>query len=395
MNPNFHDELVEARVYASLASTMFSYMMYECQISLTDDKNVGTAYALVTKDANLIVFRDIFWDSLDAKQRAFVILHEVLHIFLKHGERLTENMYEHRLWNIATDFYINYVLMGHYVGGVNERFTQYLSPPDEMLFDKRYVGMSSDEIYALLKQDSEKGGTDSIDEFDVVMPSDVGTEQQGQRNEQIAVNAATNASMMQDTIGKNEDHIVKRFTKLKTPVVSWRRLLTETIMHRGDSFLSYNRISRRTTDSVIFPVRRGTVINLVVGIDSSGSMTANDINTAISEIYGIIGSFDNFKLTIVSCDVGLRVLGTFENEIIPSIAPIGGGGTNMQPILDFAYELGLTEVVDSVIIMSDGHINNDDIDVATYGGDVIFMVTRNFDLVVPSATMVYMNEEKL
>jgi predicted metal-dependent peptidase len=255
--------------------------------------------------------------------------------------------------------------------------------------------MSSDEIYALLKQDSEKGGTDSINEFDVVMPSDVGTEQQGQRNEQIAVNAATNASMMQDTIGKNEDHIVKRFTKLKTPVVSWRRLLTETIMHRGDSFLSYNRISRRTTDSVIFPVRRGTVINLVVGIDSSGSMTANDINTAISEIYGIIGSFDNFKLTIVSCDVGLRVLGTFENEIIPSIAPIGGGGTNMQPILDFAYELGLTEVVDSVIIMSDGHINNDDIDVATYGGDVIFMVTRNFDLVVPSATMVYMNEEKL
>jgi predicted metal-dependent peptidase len=89
------------------------------------------------------------------------------------------------------------------------------------------------------------------------------------------------------------------------------------------------------------------------------------------------------------------VLGTFENEIIPSIAPSGGGGTNMQPILDFAYEVGLTEVVDSVIIMSDGHINNDDIDVATYGGDVIFMVTRNFDLVVPSATMVYMDEEKL
>jgi predicted metal-dependent peptidase len=97
-------------------------------------------------DGRHFYYNSRFIDMLKPKEVEFLFGHEVLHCVYDHFGRKGDR--DHQLFNIANDYCVNADLKKHRVG---EFIT---SVP--CLYDSKYEGMSSEEIYDILYENAEK-----------------------------------------------------------------------------------------------------------------------------------------------------------------------------------------------------------------------------------------------
>jgi predicted metal-dependent peptidase len=381
-------QLTEARVYASIASAMLSYMLFRCKIVFLspDDVQILTAGAIVRSNGNFIYINTGFWSTLTPKQRAFLLVHEMLHIFLEHGERCVEMMYDGELWNEATDFNINATCSGWYKTenstsvSVSKRYTDYLEWIPKGLRDQKYTAMSSDEIYRLLQTEPRQPA-----QFDFVITGDLddtgehdAIKTQIAKNVQTGVAAIENAKAM-NAIGVNELGIVKMFESLKTPKVRWQDHLLPMLIANTPVYSTYTRVSRKSGNGVIFPTYTGNSINLFIGIDTSGSVTLEQTTRFVSEVKGLLESFDSYTVNIYSCDARAYEIGTFTQDDgfdnIDWNRLKGGGGTVMGVLVDEAQDIQVnTPELNICIIFTDGYISDNDIRAEKFNGKIIVII---------------------
>jgi len=112
----------------------------------TIDNSIDTA----ATDGKSIIYNESFFESLYFQQRLTLICHELLHI-LK-ADHLRMEGRDAKLWNSACDYVINNIL-------VEMNF----EPIDNWLYDSKYRGMSSEDVYKLL-QDKSKEEQEKINE---------------------------------------------------------------------------------------------------------------------------------------------------------------------------------------------------------------------------------------
>lgn len=383
------ETLVKAKVYMGLATALFSYMLYRTNIQFTDDEKISTVAATITKDGNFIYINTKFWLSLTDKQRAFLLLHEVAHIFLEHPIRSKENAYNNDVYNNAADYYINLMATGKYSyanGKVstNERYAKYLEFIDGGLLDEQYMGMSADEIYFLLMEQAEEL-PQSIMDGDIIsadgMFCDISEEvhNQIQRNRVTAIEAIVNAESSQQ-VGENEGNIVRMFQNLVKPKIHWTEHLQNTFVKNKKERTTYKRYNRKSNE-VIFPTYEGNHINVVFGIDTSGSMSKDDITRAVSELSGLLETYDSWKLHLATADAKVYVIGVYESSIdgfndIDFSKMLGGGGTKMSVIVDYAREVNHEDEINTCIILTDGYLFNDDLNTLEDFG-IITVVTES------------------
>ena len=94
-------------------------------------------------DGRSILWSPSFVDTMGQEETVGVMAHEVLHIVFKH--HLRRGARDPELWNIATDFAINQVL-------VDNGFTL----PEGGLIDPEYKGLSAEAIFDRLPDDAKK-----------------------------------------------------------------------------------------------------------------------------------------------------------------------------------------------------------------------------------------------
>lgn len=386
------EELSEARMNVILGSRLISYALFTCKVYFTSCERNPTACALVRGHGNYIFIDVGLWDSLPVMQRAGVLYHETLHIFLEHGYRGRDNMYNPEKWNKATDYHINPMCKGLYktsFGGVSKdpNASKYFDMPSWVLYEDRYVGLSSDEIYELLDDDDTSESFDTVDMQGDGLGTDESIEAQVQKNRQTMI---ASAKMAEDAggVGKHELGILRQIQELTKPVVSFRDHLETFVRSSVPTRTTYRRISRKSSD-VIFPSLEGNHINLLVCIDTSGSMGESDIVRCMSEVVGLARDLDSWNIHVVSCDTRPYYADelssdTFEEDDIKSLKIKGGGGTILGPMLNSVEEVEY-ESIDAAIVMTDGYLMDNDIE-SCYDGSfpVIVMVTEsgNKDLVM-------------
>lgn len=362
------ESLVKAKVYLGLATTLFSYMLYRTNIDFClDDPKVKTAAATVTKNGNFIFIDVSFWNTLNDKQRAFLLLHELNHIFLEHPQRVRDNAYNNKKFNIASDYYINLMATGAYQKkdgkiGYNERYKKYLEFIEGGLYDEKWLGMSSDEIYHKL-DDSDMSGFDDSD-MDIIEAEDE-THQQEVENRQTAIEAVINAQSSQ-TVGENEQGIVKHFGELLKPKIEWTEHLQNLMVKYGKEYTTYKRYNNKS-NTVIFPSYEGFGINVVFGIDTSGSMSNLDITRALSELKGLLESYNSWKVTLITADVKAHLIGVYSSDNgdgfdnIDFEKLLGGGGTLMDSMVEYAIDVNNQDPINACIILTDGYLADGDL----------------------------------
>lgn len=355
-------------------------------------------------------------------QRAYVLAHEVMHIFLEHIGRQVASAYDPELWNIATDFAIN--------NRLNDLASKHLEMPSFGLADStkgtNFSGMSADEIYHKLlenaggcpdtakeqngggkaQQNGQGQGGDQQGDgegngggeynhqpgnaagdfseprpFDVVS-SETQSEASTQQNKQTISAALGENKESMKNMGTGAANLMREFEAMVEPVIPWTSLLADFMTESHKDRSTYNRVSRRSTGRVIFPTMTGNRINCLFGIDTSGSMGNDELQSAMSELKSIVENFDSWHLTLLSCDTNANLIGEYDSDDGDDWETldkglIGGGGTDMTPMVEYGNEMEEPPTV--MVIITDGYIPTKNLDEAAEaeGIPTFIIVTKN------------------
>lgn len=328
------EKLVTARIGLLLRAPFFGNLATRMQLINADDWCPTAA-----TDGRRFYYNSVFINTLPLKQLEFLVGHEVLHAVYDHMGR--RNNRDPKLWNIADDYCVNWDLVEQRVG---EKIPI-------SLYDSKYKGMSAEEVYDHLYENADKidinklaqqildehldgdqdGDSDGDSKKDGNGRPKLSEEERKAIRDEIkeAVLAAAQASGAGNIPGG-----VKRMIKdLTEPVMNWRELLQQQIESTIKSDFTWQRPSRRGwhMDAVMPGMKPGEQIDVVIGIDTSGSISDNDLKVFLSEIKGIMESYDEYRIHVIGWDTEVHNTEVFTSDNIGNIEefePGGGGGTD-------------------------------------------------------------------
>jgi predicted metal-dependent peptidase len=306
-----------------------------------------------------------FIAKLDRKQLAFVVIHENMHKAYRHLTVWRALFKEdRRLANQACDYVINNMLVK-----LDPNEMVIAMPRDENgkllgLYDPRFNGMSAKQVFDILKQEKEEGGEgdggEGFDEHDWDGAADIPEEERKQLEQDIE--RALRQGLMAGTADGNLERGIGELLK---PKVDWREVLREFIKSvcAGRDASSWRKPNRRFLHSDIYlpsmiSERAGEI---VVGIDTSGSI-GGDITTAfLSEVRSIADDVKPDKLHLIYWDHAVAAHEVYDeanmSSLVDSTKPRGGGGTSPSCVSKYIKDKNLTP--ECIIMLTDGEVGND------------------------------------
>ena len=310
-------------------------------------------------DARAFYYNEGYIEGLTLDQTQFILAHEALHCALSHFAR-REHRAKHR-WDLACDFAINPLLV-----------KDGLKPPPGALYLDQFEGMTAEEIYPAIADMDED--TETLDQhlYDSENSSGGGSsgqsgaaqerDSQGDRSEaevdpegggapqpkplsesereQLSVQwqqRLAGAAQQAMRAGKLGGGLARLVDHLLQPQLPWRMLLAKymTAISRDD--YNYSRPSRRE-GAAILPSLRSSQVDVVVVLDTSGSISADEIREFMSEVDAIKGQV-RARITLHACDAELAKDGPWDYEPWEEFALprdfTGGGGTRFTPVFDW------------------------------------------------------------
>ncbi len=269
-------------------------------------------------------------DSLDIQQTQFAVSREALHCALLHFYRRGNR--EQKLWRNACDFAVNPLLIED---GLK-------AAPDTMYLPE-FNGLTAEEIYPLL-QDNEFQQTSARDEGD---DDDSGLQHPQQQEAQnlsqndMEMLAAqwrqrlASAAQQAQQAGKLSAELARLIDFFLQPKLPWRSLLAQHLSFTARNDYSYTRPSSRRGDPAVFPGLHSEEIDLVIAVDTSGSIREPEIGQFFSEINAIKGQV-RARIALLCCDEDIddKCPVFFEawDEFNFEARVKGGGGTDFRPV---------------------------------------------------------------
>ena len=303
--------------------------------------------------------KDVKWNpgffmKLNASEQVFLLLHETLHAAYLHALRRGEK--DARLWNIACDHVINLQLI--------ERGFKMPTGDLAGYADKKYYGMSADEVYKLLKQEQDANpeapkpkAMDDLLEPGEGTPGDVSSAQEiEQEMSDILVRAAIQSKMSGDKAGTIPGDIQIFLDKLLNPKLPWERILSKYLQKYSKSDYSWRKPSRRFFPKHYLPAMHSEcLMDLVVAVDTSGSVSDAEFQRFTTEIAGIMKYMKPEKLTLIHFDTEIKSVDVLRSaQDLYRVKFSGRGGTDIHPLLDWIDE----NKPQAVLVFTDGEFPN-------------------------------------
>ena len=340
-----------------------AFVVVSAKYKITNDPMIKTMAATVSGTQPLIYIDEEFMmEKLTCvEERSFVIAHELMHLYFMHLGRQRDHGYHPKLWNVATDYFINYLLSE--LKSPNLTFPKWGG-----LYDEKYADMSSDEIYAKLLEDADHNMEKALSPFGEVgeggdSPFDHVAEEDLTEDQKANIKAQLAASLQGGQLAGSmrNSALVKSLYELLEPTICWKDMLREYITKSRDEFYSYRRYNSRSGE-IILPSSDGDSINLLFGIDTSGSMSNQDLAEGLTELKSIVDDFANWKVQFVTCEMDVDVVGDYSSEDGDDFTSFAqdykrGGGTDMNPIIEHAESTD--ETPSAVIIVTDGYLSDE------------------------------------
>lgn len=292
-----------------------------------------------------------------------VICHEILHCAYDHF--LRRGMRDPQRYNRAADFAINQILVRDKIGKIQNGW----------LFDKKYDGMTAEEIYLLLEEEEKGEGEDegdqggngggegqgksrgtlgdiqngkgkgtTIDQHDVPQEGQDGSTEEQRRG---YMDDFKTAMMNAARAGGTPAEIARMINNFKEPKIDWRSKLQRTLRSWLKSDATYQSPSRRSWSqgfgssgsfigSPIFPgMKPDDDIDIAIALDASGSISEEMLRDFIGEVIGITKQFKQFKIRIMTFDTQVYTVmdyKTGEEKKILEYPVYGGGGTDFEAV---------------------------------------------------------------
>ena len=302
-----------------------------------------------------VIYGRGFVQSLTDPELRGLILHETMHKMYQHlftWKSLHKE--DAQLANRACDYVINLEIDDLSKQG------ELVKLPKEGLLDEKYRGLDSGEVFALLKQDQESGkgeGGDSLDEHDWEGAEELSQEDKEQLAKDIDGAIRTGALLA----SKQGGDMSRSFEQLMQSQVDWKEQLRDFVSTvcagKGDS--TWAKPNRRWLQLGMYMPSQisESVGRIVVGVDTSGSISQEAITKALSEVGAICDNVLPEKIDLLywDTDVASHEIYTEDNYsgLVSSTKPKGGGGTDVVCVFNYIEKHKLAP--QCVIIITDGY----------------------------------------
>ena len=322
------------------------------------DEACDTAYT----DGYRINFSPVFLESLSNDEVDFVLMHEILHVVLKHCFR--GRKVDPYLFNIACDIVVNSNIL--YSKNMNLKYITLEKYGESMHLapnGKEGYLYTAEEVYNMLIKDSlakNSGKSVKGDSFDdhshwEEADDDFTIDEWEKR----VIDAAESSAKRDTSVGNIPLGVQRYISSLKNATIDWRMLLNDFIsLEVGD--YSFTPPDRRIDGPFFMPdfnemvEKEDDPKEILFMIDTSGSVNSSQITQAYSEIKGALEQFTSLTGYLGFFDYVVYEPQEFSSiEDILEIIPKGGGGTNFFAV--FEYVNNLENKPKAIIILTDGY----------------------------------------
>jgi len=304
-----------------------------------------------------------FVDGLTDAEFRFVILHECFHKMYRHL-----STWKH-LWdkdrskaNQACDYAINVKLYD------TEAYRNgWISMPKGGLLDEKYRGMDTKQIWDLLPEDEQGGqggnGTGNgshggFDEHDWEGAKEMSAEEAGELAKEID-EALRQGAVLAGKVGSGGDRLIGELLETKK---NWKELLRDYVSATcaGKDYSTWRKPNRRYVgmDMLMPSSISESVGELVLAIDTSGSIGQRELNKFLTEVKGVCDQVHPSKVHIIYWDTEVCkheiYMDKDVDDIVKSTKPAGGGGTMVECVPQFLNEHGIKP--ECVIVLTDGYL---------------------------------------
>lgn len=379
---NTGERIIKAKVDLNKSHPFFSYILMHMQIEKT--KHTDRTPTMAVNAYGDLWWNKEFVDKLDNDELKFCLAHEVGHIatltFQREGKR------DHTLWNIATDLVINYMLL-------DEGFR---APKGILLPDHRGVhtftsgkngkqvqidlnDKNAEQVYEELCKNSKvikeilKATDDGDYEGSIDRHLEGGKDENGKNDKEKSdgdakanendwkrkcVEGATQAKM-RGTISASMERMLDSMLE---PVVDWRSKLFAYITNDLPVDYTMRSPSRRFLATGTYtPTVIRENLELIVGVDISGSIGHDEYVEFMSEAIGIANSYRQVKMRVIgwACHVDERddiEVTNDTQDLLLKNKFYGGGGTTLSCLTEYINHKEYRTRL--LVVLTDGEIES-------------------------------------
>ncbi len=358
-------------------------------------KLVSGSVPTMATDGRRIAFNPAFVDGLNPAELEAVLAHEVMHCALGHHCRRGER--DPRLWNEAADLAINPILVGN---GFTLPAGALIDPSfSDLSAEEIYARLQRDKNHdsdSGSKQTAKQGGTGSggarqnqqqpengqppatssnsqtqqVSSRDIVAagqaqesiapeprPGGFGevldaTDDQGNPASQAEKSrqqhewniAADQAIRSAKACGNEPAQIERPLRESRESAQDWRALLRDFIAATTPSDYRWSPPNRRYIASGLYlpSVHRSGVGEIVIAVDTSGSIGSRELEQFAAEISAISDEAQPEAIHVVYCDAAVQSVQEFDSSEPVRLEPKGGGGTDFRPAFEWVEINGIT-----------------------------------------------------
>jgi predicted metal-dependent peptidase len=332
-----HDRIAKARIKLVLDDPFFGVICMRWEVVEAHTDTMAT-------DGNNLYYSSDFVSKLTDDELLGVIVHEAMHVALLHMLRLGKR--EHLPANMAMDYAINPTICERYTlpaGGCN---------------DPKYANWTFEDIYDDLMKNPpppppQGGGSGDGEEGkgpwgQVMKPTDKNGQELSESEMKVMEadmkSTISNAVAVAKKQGKMPANMERFIDKLLKPQVDWREKLRAVVTGMYPTDYTWRRFNRRLEGEGIYApsILREGAGEIVVGIDTSGSIGKKELTTFFSELAAIAEEVIPEKVHILYIDAEVSGVDTFEagDEIVAR--PRGGGGTDFRPAFKWTEDNGVS-----------------------------------------------------
>ena len=385
------------------------------------DKKVSTAYT----DGVNVVYGEKYLERCDEPLLRATIMHEVGHKYLRHLSHYTHIFREDsRLANFAADFVVNDIIV--------RWNTPDIQIGEGWLWNPMFRDWSVVQVYDYLKKEQQRidrekeqgGGQGDEGGQDSGSPDDEGQLKGNNnreptdiedmlRNDKKTMDEHDFKKLSEEEIKKLGEKIdgalrqggilagilggdkPRHIDNLLDPKIDWREVLREFVSSIcvGKQEYSWRRYNRRmVANDIYIPVAMGeTVGEIVVGIDTSGSIGGEELNAFATELVSICETVEPEKVRVIWWDAETHGEQVFQGNyagLQNMLKPKGGGGTRVSCVSEYLVKENIN--AECVILFTDGHVESNIR--WTHSAPVLWVITQNKHLTVPTGKKVFMDK---
>lgn len=321
----------------------------------------STRVGTMATDARALYYNSGYVATLSSADTQFLLAHEALHCALLHFARRGHRV--RARWDRACDYAVNQLLAD-----------DGLRPPDEALWNPAYRGLAAEAIYPLLRDDAPErtldehwfgGGASAGPVAAEASPSGeplanedfLAAHQDG--FDEIATRAPTMtqaaalaeawqerlaaAALEAQESGRLGASWQSVLGDLAEPRLPWPALLERFVRSVAREDYAFARPARREGEAIL-PGPSSSEIELVLALDTSGSIALDDFRRFVEEMDALKGQV-RARVTLLACDMRIAPgapwrFEPWERIVLPD-ALAGGGGTRFTPVFEWIDEGGL------------------------------------------------------